>query len=321
MVLNDLLILNNWNSLPDEVKQDVRQFEYLFELLEKMLNLFEWDNLPETIPDWLLEKCLLVYGKAGVDEIDGNLYVGFGTFDGIFNKSGMSEKLRINFVDGTTSEIDIKDGAYGFNTKTAYPDRIFLERYANIFAEIDLSILLNVIYSRNLPIPVTENDIERKQWEELLKRVKKGETVVATSDIMKKFLEGQNSTADILKLFDVSTAQYSQDLNLLHEEMLKRFCNECGIDISVRDKKAQMNTDELNAYDDYSRITIDDKLYQRQLFAERINAKYGTNISVKFKSFIEDNNVNEDGEEVEEDGAGEDNQMEKDPSYDTSNNG
>lgn len=321
MVLNNLLILNNWNSLPDEVKQDVRQFEYLFELLEKMLNLFEWENLPETIPDWLLEKCLLIYGKAGVDEIDGDLYVGFGTFDGMFNKTGMSEKLRINFVDGTTSEIYIKDGAYGFNTKTAYPDRIFLERYANIFAEIDLSILLNVIYSRNLPIPVAENDIERKQWERLLENVKKGETVVATSDIMKKFIDGQNSSADILKLFDVSTAQYSQDLNLLHEELLKRFCNECGVDISVRDKKAQMNTDELNAYDDYSRITIDDKLYQRQLFADRINAKYGTNISVKLKSFIEDNNVNEDSEEVEDDEVKGDNIMEEDTTDNETDNG
>lgn len=290
MITENDLLLRSWDTLADSTKQDVRRFEYLFELLEKMLNLFEWENLPETIPAWLLEKCLLIYGKAGVDKVCDNLYVGFGVMDGTINKSGVADNYRINFVDGTSVTKPLNESAYGFNTSTAFPDRIFLERYASIFAEIDLSILLNVIYSRNLPIPVAEGDIERKQWEEILKKVRRGETCVATSDIMKKFIDNPNGQ-DVLKLFDVSTTQYSQDLNLLHEEMLKRFCNECGIDISVRDKKAQMNTDELNAYDDYSRITIDDKLHQRELFAERINKLYGTNISVRLKSFIEDNNV------------------------------
>lgn len=301
MVNNSLIFCNTWEALPDDVKQDIRKFEYLYELTEKMLNLFEWEGLPDTIPDWMLEKYLILYGMAAIEKIDDSLYVGHCSYDGTLTKSGLPERLLVNYLDGTSSWIDVKEACYGFNTKTAFPDRIFLERYASAFSEIDLSILLNIIYSRNLPVPIVSSDIEKKNIDEVLKRARAGETSVFTTDAMKRFAEEGKIDAQLLKLFDVNNTQYSQELNLLHEEMLKRFCNECGIDINIRDKKAQMNSDEVNAYNDYCRITIDDKLNQRKLFADRINAKYGLNVSVKLKGFIEDNNI-EDNEEEEDSG-------------------
>ena len=96
-----------------------------------------------------------------------------------------------------------------------------------------------------------------------------------------------------------------QDLSRFYDEIRKRSSIELlGIDITSKDKKAQTSSDEVNAYETYSKVTLNDKLTARKKLAEDINKLYGTEIEVDLNEFYKEEKKNNDsiGDNASENG-------------------
>ena len=104
-----------------------------------------------------------------------------------------------------------------------------------------------------------------------------------------------------------NSTQMLQSLYIAKESTLCEFYNEIGIALKNKDKKAQVNTSEIEDYDQMSQIRIDDMLRCREQMCEEINKLFGTNMSVHLNSMFEMKKSEEssasrtDESEVEED--------------------
>ena len=79
------------------------------------------------------------------------------------------------------------------------------------------------------------------------------------------------------------------------------FFHEIGINANYNMKRETLNTSETSVNEQALLPLLDDMLKQRQRGFERVNEKYGTNISVKLNSIWENNVSRETTEENEND--------------------
>ena len=145
-----------------------------------------------------------------------------------------------------------------------------------------------LIYARDLPIPIVESDPEKQRVEKAIEDIRKGKmSVVQTFD------------SDGLKTLDITkpeNIQYMTNYNILHDELMKRMFLEFGIAIDSKDKKAQLTTEELDAYSQVAGAAFYSRYKLREKFVEDANALFGCNISVKPFEYFDDlsNGRNED---------------------------
>lgn len=307
----------SYSAISDKDKMLIREYEYLKEGIEKLSSIFEYGGDLTSNHMTLFELANISHGVAAMEPHPrtDKICPAWGTFDGIIREDGLPERLRLTFPDGVSIDKDIDEVAYCFNTKLATADRVFLQRYAEIFANIDQSLLLNLFYSRNIPIPIVASDNEKKQYEHIIESVKRGETTAFSIDFMQRLSdEVNNGEVKLLKIFEVEATKNIQDLSRFWEDMKKRQVGEMGVNITIRDKRAQTSSEELNAFEAYNAITITDKREQREAFCDRLKRLHGVNCTVKVRSYVIDDEEIKQREEVAQNDTDEGtNQIQKEP--------
>lgn len=200
-------------------------------------------------------------------------------------KTGIATKWTITYLDATTErDVDINDLCLCFNQLNLLKSDLYLaERFGKLLANIDLSEICNVIYSRNIPIPMVDDDIDKAQIENVINGAIKGRIKAISKSIISKFKRGDSSlqSVEMLPIFNVKSSENLQDLSRFCEEIEKRLFAEIGINISSVDKKAQISSEELNNLADYAYLSSIDKYKQRKKFCDAVNAKFGKSWSVE----------------------------------------
>ena len=275
--------------------KDTTTIEYLLGFLEKMLNMFVWENLPESLPDWAIEKALVLSGKVGItNDPTFGLTAFVGEYGGNLNPYGIGDAFVGTYIGDKNlhNRIVGSDCVVGWNNKLGISDIHMIQRYSTILAETDTSILIQLVNSRLTKLPIAESEAEKRQIEDCFKAIQKGEVKAIT----KKF-QNLDGTTNInsLQITDPHDIEYMQDLSRFYDEIRKRSSIELlGIDITSKDKKAQTSSDEVNAYETYSKVTLNDKLTARKKLAEDINKLYGTEIEVDLNEFYKEEVKNSD---------------------------
>lgn len=138
-----------------------------------------------------------------------------------------------------------------FNTPLRYPDT-FVEKYAEMLSDVDMSINNNVHYSRQHPFPVAKDRQTKARIDSCIKSVSEGtiETVLMENSI--KDVLGENDEIEIVNITDVEKSQYIQYLSHLHDSIISRFFFLIGLGTTDNGKQAQITTEELNKNDDAS---------------------------------------------------------------------
>lgn len=263
--------------------------EYILSFIEKMLNIFVWEGLPESLPDWAIEKGLILSGKVGItNDKERGLTAFVGEYGGTLNPYGIGDTFVGTYIGDTSSHNRLvgQDCVVGWNNKLGISDLHMIQRYSNLLSETDTSIIIQLLNSRLTKLPVAENETEKRQIEECFNAIKKGEIKAIT----KKFQNLDGTTnINALQITDPHDIEYMQDLSRFYDEIRKRSSIELlGIDITSKDKKAQTSSDEVNAYATYSKVTLNDKLNARKKLADDINNLFGTEISVDLNEFYKE---------------------------------
>lgn len=281
--INELLPgFGEYNPLDKETNQTAI-INYMFARTHSM---FKWSGLPDTIPEYMLERYLQRIGFACFAPYKDNLYVYFGGIGGEPDEYYRPTKIIINNVaQQYNAELNIdKDCVLMFNDTMHFGLTPLHRRYAGNMAEIELSIYLANINSRMIALISAQHDNTKKAAEKYINDIIDGKpSVIAEQAFMEDLKVSPFVSAgahgiitDLIELMQYNKASWYNEIGLNANYNMKRE--------SINSGESQLNNDALSPL-------IDDMLTNRQIGAEKVNSMFGTNISVEFNSAWKDNEV------------------------------
>lgn len=274
-----MLCNNPYDFMKSKTQNKVRYTSYANILFNTMLEMFDYNGLPDTIPKRFLETILHTTGEVFVSKINDEIIASHGTLSGEIDAYGLGTNCVAVCPTGSAEGVRNIDIAYGINNDTATPDML-IYWIANLLAETDKSIKLNVIYSRLLKIPKVGNEKDKSTFKELLKKVMDGEPEAFVSSNALDLELGAG--AETFELTDANKIDKLPYLTQFFEDCLKRFYCFYGQPMQNQNKRAQSISDEIHGQDSVSMILPLQMLKCRQALCENINNIFGTEISVDF---------------------------------------
>lgn len=255
-------------------------------LINRIIKMFDWQNIPDTIDIDFLNYTLITNGNICFTKIKNKLYALFGNPGGEPDEYYFPKLYIIeNSVLGSkTVNIDV-DGVVMYNSTIdrftqpkTYPASLnsLVDITAQRLAEITISALTAAKNIRAAILISAKDDETRKAAEIALKRIFDGEPAVIFKD---RITESLNITVNPAV---EHSARALSDLREEYQFTLAQFYNAIGINANYNMKRERLNVPEVNINTDSLLINIADMLYQRQAAVKKINAMFNTSISVDF---------------------------------------
>ena len=255
--------------------------------LNKSLAMFEWSNLPETIPAVELEKMLQINGYAVIAEYQGNLYAFQAGFSGQDPYNQPTKALVNNpaLKNNTTYTIgedcivikndDMKQGLNGI-----------YEYYGQRLIENQITMLMTD-YNLRMPFTISSSD---------------DQTTQSAKMYLKKIIDGSLGVIGEQKLFKAlsvtptnskQTASFA-DLYGYQQFIIAQLNNTIGLATNNNMKRERLTTNEIEVNKNASYPLVDNMLKNRQQAVEAINEMFDINISVEYSSIWRGINDNSD---------------------------
>ena len=283
-------------------------FDLYFDMLvNKVCNLFKWENLPETVDERFLMVNLMLTGRVCWFDHNGRIYALNGNWGGepnvyyrptqfiVANPIIGSKTLTVLNKDGSNS-IDKLDGvimpltdADYFNDSEQGGLYRLIYQTAGLLADNISSLNVSQINGRVSQIWVADNDSMARTVEEVVRDIYEGHPYrVVSQDILNK-------------VNAVPTAQTGQSntlLNLIeaHQYILASFYNEIGLPSNWNMKRERINTAETKLMTGSLDVSIYNMEKNLQAAVEKINELFGTDIKVRFNEEIKEDEVEPDQE-------------------------
>lgn len=258
---------------------------YIRYYLARLQSMFEYKNLPDTIPQKWLEHYLLCNGNALIIEHEGKLYAAVGGHGGQPNEYYVPTKYVVAnpyLVDKTFTIDD--DSVLIYNDTYAQGLLPMLQKYCGQLVENDISMQIGDILARATINISTADDRTKASAEQYLKQLRAGNLAVLSE---KAFIEGLN----IREFKDVSASLIP--LIEYHQYIKASLYNELGLNSNYNMKRESINSNESQLNDDMLHPLIDNMLKERQEGIERVNKMFGTNIEVNFAGAWLSNEIEE----------------------------
>ena len=262
----------------EEFNGDFLQPLYIQKTLLKTQRLFEYENLPKTIPKRSLEFILQVFGYAIFTKVDGEFYVFFGGLGGIPNAYYEPTKAIISnpylkYFD--TLDIDedcvvIRNDAFRLGLMP------LINRYAYLQSEADITMKFTALNLRHATIFNTHNDIEKESAEAYMETILEGKKPSVVESVFE-----ENGVQVYNNAMPTNTVQHLIELKQYIEGT---FLQEIGIQSTFNMKREAINEAESALSTDILFPYIDEMLEERQTALDLINEKFGLSIKVKISS-------------------------------------
>ena len=250
---------------------------YVVYMLNRTQRMFEYEGLPDTIPQRMLEMMLQINGFACFAERDGKLYAFWGGLGGepdeyyrptICTVSNPALKFSDTYKIGEDCVIVRNDSfLYGLIP--------LFRRYASAMVENDLSFRIASINTRITSWITAPDDSTKDAGNKYLKDVEAGDLGVCASN---EFLDG-------IKVQPTVNSQRTFTDLIEYQQYLKAsWFNEIGLNANYNMKREKLSTTESQMNSDALLPLCQDMLMSRQQCLDEVNAMFGTNISVSFSS-------------------------------------
>lgn len=263
---------NRWHSAELNNKTYI---DYYDRLMELALNVFEWEGLPPTVDERFLELTLYNMGYCLYfnDEIIGNLALTC-TIGGELDIYRIPIMRTAYAVNGYQRMCDTNDSVLIFNNYLHTPTILTIELFAKRLYEIERSIDTNV-KAQKTPIALLASEQQRLTMLNLYMQY----------DGNEPFIFGdKNLDLDSIKAINTNAPYVADKLQILKHQIWNEALTFLGIENSNADKKERLVSDEVGS--NYGNIEAQRNvmLNARRQAAKKINAMFGTQIEVKFRS-------------------------------------
>lgn len=282
-----------WNGKSEEfqcaitTKRDFFLKKEMDDLVLTEARKFEYQGLPVNLPAFELERRLIMQGYAPIYKhtVYGIVTLwgarsGVGIYDNATRFTGAQRALgTVDFEDGVGGII-----AYNTSLDKSYQSSSVIARrliyYANILADIDLSLWIISVNGRamNTVGAKTDNAVNTiQQWYDALT---KGETFVPLLET--------GVFQDVVPMISKDCADARglvNELLAMKSDFKKQFYNQAGV-MYMQRKAERMNVDEVEVDEDMLSINIFDQLACRAEAIAKMNALYDTNASVRVNNLV-----------------------------------
>ena len=267
---------------------------YIRYYLSRLQSMFKYEGLPDTIPAKWLENYLLVNGftvfiKDGDDLIC--TYAGVGADPDVYfipTKAIVSNPYLKHKSAAREYTRDV-DCVVMYNDTYCQGLLPMLKKYCAQMVEIDVSFYLNTVMSRGTAVLSATDDNTKASAELWLKHIKEGKLgVIGESNFT---LADRDLTVNQLTGTDGTLTNLIEAMQYVKASLY----NELGLQANYNMKREAINAGESQLTEDQLHPLIDNMLKERQEGLDRVNAMFGTNITVIFNSAWE---INEREEEA-----------------------
>ena len=259
----------------------------------KTLSMFDYDGLPETIPEIELEKQLQKTGSAFITEVNGELYSFTGTPSSEVDVYGNHTKIRIdNTALKFHKELDIKDDGVLFqNDDENLGLHQIVNRYNSLLLENEITMYLDSYNTRIQSLISAGDDSTKESAELYLQKIVDGELGVI----------GENRLFEGIKTHNAKVQGQGSVVQLieLNQYIKANLLNELGLNANYNMKRERLNTSEVTMNDDLLRPFVDNMLTCREKAVDLLNEKYDLNVTVQFGSIWAGQNDEPESEVIE----------------------
>lgn len=264
-------------SKSNNVKKKLGE-QHVFYMLDRTQVMFDYENLPETIPARNLEIMLQLNGNVFFTEVEGKYYVFTGGLGGepdvyyeptiytVANPAlNFSKQLKID-AEGVL----IRNDSYGVGLLPIF------QKYAALLAENEITMRIADINDRIMFLLSAADDRTKASAEKFLSDVQDGKLGVISDNA---FLES-------LKVLPTTTQNSVRLTDLIEFEQYLRagWFNDLGINANYNMKRESISPDEAQLNDDALLPFVDDMLECRRIGLEKVNNMYDLDIKVNLAS-------------------------------------
>ena len=280
-------------------------------LLKRFMSLFRFENIDETINIRELMLSIIFNDSYMILEIDGGLRNVYGGYAGDLDFYGYpTEYLWSTGVQSGCNKLT--DGVVGHSNSLWTPIAPTIYYYSRMLSGLDTSLDIASKNTRIMPIYQAETDAERQQVDHIFSELEKG--IQTHAYIHKTTLADLEQGKDI-PVIDLTgksgDSQYIPMILQAYDNVLARVCRELGINITNVMKRAQVISAEVNGYENYTQIFLDDMLSNISDTIEKVNARWDRDWKVTLNNAFEDDSpkdnepINEPINETEDKGGSE----------------
>lgn len=259
------------------LNKDVVINNYIKYMLSRTQSMFAYENLPETIPASKLELILQTKGYAFITDVEGSLYALHGTLTGMPDVYEDCTEINIaNVALNLTKTYNLANDGVLINNDVMQLGLLpILNKYGALLAENTISIhTIDVILRMVCTISASDD----RTYTSALKYIEDVENGKISAI-------GESAFFDGIKVHSIANTQNYLTQFIEMEQYLKASCfNEIGLNANYNMKKESINSQESAMNDDFLLPLVDNMIKERQTAIDKINDKYGLNITIDFAS-------------------------------------
>lgn len=298
-----------WGSLPLDLSklsakklarfENNMEFRNTFQqLYTTAMNVFEWENLPDTCDERMIERSLLLTGRVLFCKVGGsilslagggssNLTVyGYPVRAWGWGFNGFSREFTL-YVPGSDVSLEVAktadgnrlatfDGVLGYDNANAYPYVTFLTAAAKRLTDMMRSMDV-VVQNLKQPVIITCEESMVNAVRETLNQRDSNITAIVSSGRL---------PIDSFKVWDTKP---NPDTLIAMREQYEWIHNNVKTILGINsneqvDKKERLLVDEVNANNMQRVESVEKRLVYRQKCADMVNKAFGTDISVKLRN-------------------------------------
>ena len=248
-------------------------------MFAKTLSMFEYQGLPETIPQRELERLLQTNGYAFITEVDGELYAMAGSLAGTEKDPyGQPTEITINNVAlNFNKTLNIKtDGVLIRNDDVRIGLLPLFEKGNTLLAENDVNMVMWGINSRIQKLISAPDDKSRESAELYIKKIIDGDLSIIADNALFDGVKMQAHAA--------SSGAGVQQMIEYQQYIKSNLYNEIGLSSNFNMKRERLISSEVDQAEDSLFPLVYNMMENRIIGIAAINKMFGINITVDFGS-------------------------------------
>lgn len=255
------------------------------DMLNKSLTMFEWKNLPDTLPAVEIEKQLQTNGYSIIAKVQGNIYAFQGGFSGQDPYNQPTKAIVNNPSLNYNGTFTINDDCVIIKNDDMQQGLIHIyNKYGTLLIENQITMLMTD-YNYRMPFTISSKD---------------DSTTQSAREYLQKVIDGSLGVIGEAKLFDALkvTPTNNKGINSFadlygYQQFIEaQLNNTIGLATNNNMKRERLTTNEIEVNKNASYPLIDNMLRNRKQAVEKINKMFDLNIAVEFSSIW--NGTNED---------------------------
>lgn len=251
---------------------------YIRKMLAITQAMFIYKGLPDTLPQNNLENLLQTNGNVFVTKVGNDLYAFTGGLGGTPNAYNEATEYIVSnpYLNLNKSyKIDV-EGVLIKNDSGANSLLPIFGKYGVLCSDTLLSLNTCSVLSRITMLISASDDKTKQSADDFVNKIMQGDFSVI----------GENAFFKGVNLQSISTQSANQITQLI--ELLQYFkasaFNEIGLNANYNLKRERLNTSEVQMNVDALNPYVDNMFQERKKAVEKINAMFGTEISVELAS-------------------------------------